>query len=126
MIISLLIGLIVGFLICIPVGPINVWVVNTLIKHSFKSAFAIALGGALMDFVYFMIILTGLSLVHFSPKTVLVLKIMGVVFLLVFGLKELIFKKQNFSLHHDDEEKGPKTASYFLLGIIIYSSNHLA
>jgi threonine/homoserine/homoserine lactone efflux protein len=87
MIIALLIGLITGFLICIPVGPINVWVVNTLIKHDFKSAFAIAIGGSLMDFVYFMVILSGLSLFHFSPKTILILKIVGVVFLLAFGLK---------------------------------------
>ena len=64
MIIALIIGLITGFLICIPVGPINVWVINTFIKYDFKSAFAIALGGSLMDFVYFIAILSGLSFFH--------------------------------------------------------------
>ncbi|MBC7538970.1 MAG: LysE family transporter [Bacteriovorax sp.] len=123
MIIALIIGLITGFLICIPVGPINVWVVNTLIKHDFKSAFAIALGGSLMDFIYFMVILSGLSLFHFSPKTILILKIVGVVFLLAFGLKELFFQKQNFVLDKDIKKKEPTVFAFFLLGVAIYSSN---
>lgn len=121
--IALIVGLIVGFLICIPVGPINVWVVNTLIRKNFRSAFSIALGGSLMDFVYFMIILTGLSLFQFTPKTVLALKIVGVVFLLVFGLRELFVQKQNFDLEKDEEKKKSRASSYFLLGVLIYSSN---
>ncbi len=123
MIVALLVGLIVGFLICIPVGPINVWAVNTLIRHNFRSAFSIALGGSTMDFVYFMVILTGLSLFHFSDKTILILKVVGVCFLLAFGLKELLVKKQNFSLDKNAEKKAPKAASFFLLGVLIYSSN---
>jgi threonine/homoserine/homoserine lactone efflux protein len=123
MITALILGLLTGFLICIPVGPINVWVVNTLIKHDFKSAFAIALGGSLMDFVYFMIILSGLSLFHFSPKTTFILKIVGVVFLLIFGLKELLTKKQDFKLEKDIEKKEPTILAFFLLGVAIYSSN---
>jgi len=121
--IAFLVGWIVGFLICIPVGPINVWVVNTLIRKNFRSAYSIALGGSVMDFVYFMIILTGLSLFNFTPKTVLSFKILGVVFLLVFGLRELFVKKQNFSLNKDEEQKKTKASSYFLLGVLIYSSN---
>jgi threonine/homoserine/homoserine lactone efflux protein len=123
MLIALLTGLIVGFLICIPVGPINVWVVNTLIKRNFRSAFSIALGGSLMDFVYFMVILSGLSLFNFSAHTILVLKVVGVIFLFVFGLKELLVKKQNFNIDDEAEKKAPKAASYFLLGVLIYSSN---
>lgn len=123
MITALLVGIVTGFLICIPVGPINVWVVNTLIKHDFRSAFSIALGGSTMDFVYFMIILTGLSLFHFSPTTVLTLKLVGVLFLFLFGIKELLVKKQNFTLDENIKKKAPKTAGFFLMGVAIYSSN---
>ena len=123
MIMALIIGIITGFLICIPVGPINVWVVNTLIKYNFRSAFLIALGGSLMDFVYFMVILTGLSLFHFSTTTVMILKIAGVIFLFLFGLKELFVKKQNFTLEENLEKKAPRSAGFFLMGVAIYSSN---
>jgi threonine/homoserine/homoserine lactone efflux protein len=121
--IAFLIGLIIGFLMCIPVGPINVWVVNTLIKHNFRSAFSIALGGSLMDFLYFMIILTGLHLFDFSDRTILILKLVGVLFLFLFGLKELLVKKQNFDFDENVKKKVPKAASFFLLGVLIYSSN---
>lgn len=120
---ALIVGILTGFLICIPVGPINVWVINTLIKHNFRSAFSIALGGSTMDFVYFMVILSGLSLFHFSPQTILVLKICGVIFLFAFGLKELLVAKQNFKLDPNAEKKVPRAASFFLMGVIIYSSN---
>ena len=120
---ALMVGLIIGFLMCIPVGPINVWVVNTLIKHNFRSAFSIALGGSTMDFVYFMVILSGLSLFHFSPSTIITLKVIGVLFLFVFGLKELLVKKQNFTLSDAEEKKTPKATGFFFLGVLIYSSN---
>jgi threonine/homoserine/homoserine lactone efflux protein len=120
---ALMVGLIIGFLMCIPVGPINVWVVNTLIKHNFRSAFSIALGGSTMDFVYFMVILSGLSLFHFSPSTIITLKVIGVLFLFAFGLKELLVKKQNFTLSDAEEKKTPKATGFFFLGVLIYSSN---
>lgn len=121
--IALVLGFIIGFLMCIPVGPINVWVVNTLLKHNFRSAFSIALGGSTMDFVYFLIILTGLSLVTFSAQTTLVLKIVGVVFLFIFGLKDILTKNQIFELREEDKKKIPHVSGFFLLGVLIYTSN---
>ena len=121
--IALFLGLTIGFLMCIPVGPINVWVVNTLLKHNFRAAFSIALGGALMDFSYFMIILTGLSLFTFSPQTSLALKIIGVLFLFLFGLKEILNKNQLFEIRDKENQKKPRSSSFFLLGVLIYTSN---
>lgn len=121
--IALLLGVTIGFLMCIPVGPINVWVVNTLLKHNFRSAFSIALGGSVMDFSYFMVILTGLSLFTFSPKTSLTLKIVGVLFLFIFGLKEILTKNQVFDVSDDENKKKPHASSFFLLGVLIYTSN---
>lgn len=122
MILALIVGLIVGFLICIPVGPINMWAVNTQLRHNFKSAMSIALGASLMDFVYFMVILTGLNLFQFTEKTVMGLKILGVLVLFAFGLKELLTQKVSFKLN-EVEKKRPKAHSYFLLGVLIYTSN---
>lgn len=121
--IAFLIGLIVGFLICIPVGPINMWAVNTQLRRNFKSAFSIALGASAMDFVYFMVILSGLSLFNFTPKTIHIFKIIGVVVLFAFGMKELLTKHVSFKLTEEEKKKAPKAHSYFLLGVIIYTSN---
>ena len=121
--IAFLIGLVVGFLICIPVGPINMWAVNTQLRRNFKSAFSIALGASAMDFVYFMVILSGLSLFNFTPKTIHILKIIGVIVLFAFGMKELLTKHISFKLTDEEKKKAPKAHSYFLLGVIIYTSN---
>ncbi len=123
MFIALIVGLIAGFLISIPVGPINVAVVNTYVKHNFKLAFAIAVGGALMDFIYFIVFLSGLSLFQLPPSTILILKIAGVVIVFGFGLKELLIKKANFNLNQVVQKKAPTMLGYFLLGVVIYSSN---
>jgi threonine/homoserine/homoserine lactone efflux protein len=123
MLIAFILGLFIGFLSCIPIGPVNVWVVNTFIKRDFNSAFAIALGGCLMDFIYFMIVLTGLSFFNFSLKTILFFKIAGVAFLFLFGLKELIVKNRNFNLDEKSETNKSTLVGFFILGIVIYSSN---
>ena len=121
--IALILGVTIGFLMCIPVGPINVWVVNTLLKHNFRSAFSIALGGSVMDFTYFMVVLTGLSLFTFSPQTSLALKIIGVLFLFIFGLKEVLTKNQVFEVDENEKKKKTHASSFFLLGVLIYTSN---
>lgn len=121
--IALILGLAIGFLMCIPVGPINVWVVNTLLKHNFRSAFSIALGGSVMDFTYFMIILTGLSLFSFTPKMTMFFKVAGVIFLFAFGLKEILSPSQSFEEDEDAKKKIPRASSFFLLGVLIYTSN---
>jgi len=121
--IALGLGIIIGFLMCIPVGPINVWVINTLIKHNFRSAFSIALGGALMDFIYFMVILSGLSFFRFSPTTVLVFKVIGVLFLLVFGMREIFYRSEVLTEQEKALKKIPHSSSFFLMGILIYTSN---
>ena len=123
MILAFLVGLIVGFLICIPVGPINLWAVNTQVKRNFKSAISIALGASTMDFIYFMIILSGLSLFNFSLQTIHVLKIIGVLILLVFGIKELMTSQVSFNLSEEEKLNAPKATSYFFLGVLIYTSN---
>lgn len=120
---ALLIGLFIGFVMCIPVGPINVWVINTLLKHNFRSAFSIALGGAVMDFVYFMVILSGLSLFQFSAQTVFVLKILGVFFLMIIGLKEIFQPNTDMGVKVYNLKKSPHVSSFFFIGVLIYTSN---
>lgn len=121
--IALLVGLIVGFLMCIPVGPINVWVVNTFLKDNMKAALSIALGGSLMDFTYFMVVLSGLSFIHFSDQTIIILKVVGVLFLFVFGVKELFSKLEDFNFENKNNKKTKNAASFFMLGVLIYTSN---
>ncbi len=120
---ALLVGLFIGFIMCIPVGPINIWVINTLLKHNFRSAFSIALGGAVMDFVYFMVILSGLAFFKFSPQSVFIFKILGVFFLMIIGLKEIFQPKTSMGVSDGKLKKIPHASSFFFIGVLIYTSN---
>lgn len=120
--VTLILGLVIGFIMCIPIGPINVWVINTEIKKGFGPAFSIALGGSLMDFIYFLVIMSGFSMITFSPTLKISLKILGVVFLFAFGLKELLSKPKVMDLQQIPT-KGHKNRNYFILGLVIYLSN---
>lgn len=120
--IAFIVGLLTGFLMCIPIGPINIWVINTHLKKSAIRALSIALGGSLMDTIYFYIILSGLSLIEIDQDIKLYLKSAGIFLIFVLGVKELINK--NVEIKESGERETPKgVLKGFLLGVIIYTSN---
>lgn len=127
MLVPFLVGLLIGFLMCIPIGPINVWVMNTYLKQNQTKALSIAAGGSIMDFVYFAIILSGLSFVTFNPQMVMGFKVVGILVIILLGIKELRAKSINAEDLKIKEStrgklmKGP--SSYFVLGVIIYTAN---
>lgn len=121
--IALVLGLFIGFIMCIPIGPINIIVINAQIKRSKSQALAIACGGSVMDFFYFFIILSGLSFFEFKKEYVLILKSVGILLIFIFGIRELMAK--NFITDEQsvkiENKKGLMAG--FLLGVIIYTSN---
>lgn len=122
MILIICIGIILGYLINIPVGPINILILQTKLKKGFRPAISISIGGALMDFVYFWVILSGLSLFSFSENTSSVLKTLGISFLFLIGLKELFFTNIS-SFAKSEIQENIRSSNYFFLGILIYISN---
>jgi threonine/homoserine/homoserine lactone efflux protein len=120
--IAVSIGLFIGFLMCIPIGPINVWVINTHLKKSAARALSIALGGSLMDVIYFYIILSGLSLIEIDQKVTFMFKAAGIIIIFLLGFKELLSK--NNQIQESSKRETPQgIAKGILLGVVIYTSN---
>ncbi len=123
MIIPLFIGIIVGFLMGIPIGPINVWVMKTKITHGRGAASSLGLAGALMDGITVFFILSGLSLFK-VPEHFIRPFHWACVFVLIFlGLKEVFKKLESFSLSISSNKEARTTKNKFLLGVILYLSN---
>jgi threonine/homoserine/homoserine lactone efflux protein len=120
--IAFVVGFFIGFLMCIPIGPINVWVINTKIKKGSLNAMSIALGGSLMDFIYFFIIMSGLSFIEFNESTVQTLKTFGIIMIFALGIKEL-FSKNIDSSEFKKEKEIHKLVGAFFLGVVLYTSN---
>ncbi len=127
MLIPFIVGLFIGFVMCIPIGPINIWVMNTYLKYNQVKALAIAAGGSVMDFLYFYIILSGLSFVTFNPQMVLGFKVLGILVIILLGVKELRTKSvtsEDLEVKDSFKAKLMKgTMSFFMLGVVIYTAN---
>lgn len=119
--ISLLIGIFIGVVICIPVGPINVWVVSTFMKKGKAMALSLAAGGALMDFVYFALSLFGQSKLTVPASFTKIIYGLSTLLILMLGIKEL-FSKVEF-IQETNEIKGKGLLGAFLFGIFLYVSN---
>src|SRR5512146_181576 len=48
----LVIGVAIGALTGVPIGPVNVAVIDAAYRHTLRRAIAVGLGGAIADFVY--------------------------------------------------------------------------
>ncbi len=137
LILAALFGLFLGIVMCIPIGPLNIITINLTLDGKKKKALAIASGGSLMDFAYFFIILSGLSLFSFSESMTFAFKILGVCVLFLMGaieIKKYYFpkiEKEAPALSVEEEElklqKNIKTKNHYVLsvflGVFIYVSN---
>src|SRR6266568_1880487 len=87
MILSLLRGLVIGFVCGIPVGPVNAAVIDTSLRKCFRRAMAIGLGGAFVDFAYSQIAAEGLgTLMARVPGLSTTFMLVGGAVLVVFGV----------------------------------------
>lgn len=59
--IIILVGLAVGFLAAIPLGPVNVYVISQTLKRGFLHGFAGGLTTSVLDGIYCLIALVGIS-----------------------------------------------------------------
>ena len=91
MVLPLVTGVIVGFLMGIPIGPINVWVIKTKMTHGKIAASSLGLAGAIMDGITVFFILSGLQI--FQLSLVSTFHWLCVLFFFL-GFKE-VFKKIN-------------------------------
>lgn len=79
----ILIGLVFGFVAAIPLGPVNVFVISQTVKRDFFHGFMGGLTAAVLDTIYCLIALLGISQVTFNLDRYLGLPIMKVVAALV-------------------------------------------
>src|SRR5688572_21996032 len=86
-------GFLSGFLLSVPVGPINVTILNEGARRGFKVAALISLGAVLMEVIYCAIAFTGFA--SFFQKGIIkgTMELFSFVFMLYLGIKFLIAKK---------------------------------
>ncbi len=85
-------GLVSGALLSIPVGPINLTILNEGARRGFKWAALIGLGATVMEIIYCFIAFTGFASFFTQGYVKLVMELISFLFLLYLGVKFLLAK----------------------------------
>lgn len=117
MINSFIEGFLLGIGAAVPIGAINILIMNTALK-SYKGAVAIGFGAMSSDIVYLLLILFGVTVFFNNPIILTVLGILGSAFLLFMAY--LIFKSRNNSIDTNVELVGKKDIlKYYIQGFTL-------
>lgn len=124
-------GLISGFLLCIPVGPINLTIINEGARRGFLWATLIGLGASAMEVIYCTIAFTGFSSFFGNKYIKAAMEVFSFVFMLYLGIKFLMAKTVTAPIHiskaadklEDRIEEKLHPHSAFLTGLVRVMAN---
>jgi len=119
----IIVGILLGFVAAIPLGPVNAFVISQSMKRDFFHGFVAGITAAVLDFSYCLVALLGLSLITDNIARYQVpLKIVAGAIMLVVAWRLYLFSKKPVPSR---EEKSP--ASFTprpIFGVILlYVSN---
>ena len=87
-------GIVCGFLVSVPVGPVNLTVINQALRRGFGAAFLMGLGAIFAEALYASLMLWGHTSILDEPRVVLALRIVAVVVIAGLGVRYLLFKAE--------------------------------
>lgn len=91
----ILVGLVIGFIAAIPLGPVNVYVISQSMKRDFFHGFMAGLTAAVLDFIYCLVAILGVTQVTtLMNRWMVVLKVIAAVFLLLIAVRIFQQSKQ--------------------------------
>lgn len=120
--IAFVVGIIIGYLTTIPVGPINLAVVMKALRNHTAQALLIGTGSALMDVLYCSAAVFGVGSLISNPTLDSIFRISTFVIFFVYGVKTTFGKLPEAHFQPNDEDQ-PGFKRYFLLGMAMYFSN---
>jgi L-lysine exporter family protein LysE/ArgO len=119
----ILLGLFIGFAAAIPLGPVNVFVVSQTLKHDFFHGFLAGLTTAIMDTIYCLVALVGLSRFTFD-YTPYIGWMKGVATILLVGLGWRLIRRGEKSESPAMDESPLIKSSRPIIGVVLlYISN---
>ncbi len=94
-----LIGFLSGFILSIPVGPINLTIMNEGARRGFLWAALIGLGATTMEVIYCFVAFTGLASFFTRGYIKAAMELFSFVFMLFLGIKFLLAKTVESTVH---------------------------
>jgi threonine/homoserine/homoserine lactone efflux protein len=124
---ALLAGYVCGFVVSVPVGPVNLTVINQALRRGFLTAFAAGVGAICAESIYAALMLAGHSTLLGNPRLMTGMRIGALVVITAIGIRSLLFKEEREEAHDQEKIKivverwhHPRS---FLLGFLLTISN---
>lgn len=119
----IVLGLVIGFLAAVPLGPINVYIVSQTMKRDFFHGMMGGLTASLLDAVYCLIALFGVSTISAAlMKFGVLLKIGAAVLLTLIGVRLILHAWENPAVRDATKTPG-KSPRPVITVILLYASN---
>jgi L-lysine exporter family protein LysE/ArgO len=119
----IVLGLVIGFLAAVPLGPINVYIVSQTMKRDFFHGMMGGLTASLLDAVYCLIALFGVSTISAAlMKFGVLLKIGAAVLLTLIGFRLILHARENPAVRDATKTPG-KSPRPVITVILLYASN---
>jgi threonine/homoserine/homoserine lactone efflux protein len=116
-----------GFIVSIPVGPVNLTVINQALRRGFLHAFLVGLGAISAETSYAMLAFAGHATLPRGSQWLLVLRIVALVAVTAMGVHNLLLRQEKFEALStakaeltDQRWHHPRS---FLLGFLLALSN---
>lgn len=112
-------GFLAGYLACIPVGPVNVTIINEGARQGFRHAFFIGLGAVVMEAIYSTIAFAGFAQMFTSPLLRAAMELVSFVVVTVMGIRYLMTREMPATSHAVEvvqQRLNPHTA--FMTGFV--------
>jgi threonine/homoserine/homoserine lactone efflux protein len=124
---ALVAGIGCGFVVSIPVGPVNLTVINNALRKGFLSAFLAGVGAIVAETIYAALMLAGHSSLLDKPGVALTMRIVAVIVITGLGIRSVLAKPEQIEARSaaqaervDERWHHPRA---FLLGFLLTMSN---
>jgi arginine exporter protein ArgO len=118
-----LVGLLIGFIAAIPLGPVNVFVISQTMKRDLFHGLMAGLTAAVLDFAYCLVAILGLTQVTaLMNRWLVVLKVVAAVFLLLIAAR-LFQQSKEYKEALPAKQTGSFSARPMLAVLALYISN---
>lgn len=129
LLLALLAGFGCGFVVSVPVGPVNLSVINKALQRGFARAFLLGLGAATAEAIYATVLLAGHTTILDLPAVRDALWVVSVIVIVIVGIRSLMFKEERVEPRDaavaekiDERWHHPRA---FMLGFVLTISNLL-
>ena len=89
----IIIAFFIGLIFSVPIGPLGMIMLKRSTEKGFSAGFSIAIIDSIAGFIFSLTFLIGFSQIAIEPTIKLFAQVIGLLFLLFIGIKEIFFNK---------------------------------